>query len=221
LALAINREQITRAITKAGETPAFYFTPPNTGGYTSEAKLSGSYEDAKTLLAEAGYPDGNGFPVLTILYNTADSHARIAAAIQQMWQTQLGIKVELMNMDWKVYLDQTQSGQYDIARAGWIGDYLDPETFLNLWVTGGGNNRTGWSNEEYDKYIRSATTETDPEKRYEAFQNAEKVLMQEMPIMPIYFYRSKSLVHPAVKGYYPNMLDRHSWKHIYLEKPKP
>lgn len=219
LALTIDREQITRAITRAGETPAYHFTPPDTGGYTAQTKLTGALEDAQRMLAEAGYPNGQDFPVLTILYNTADAHARIAAAIQQMWQNNLGIKVELMNMDWKVYLEKTQSGQYDIARAGWIGDYLDPETFLNLWVTGGGNNRTGWSNSEYDQYIRIATTATNPEQRYKAFQHAEQILMQEVPVMPIYFYRSKSLVHPAVKGYYPNLLDRHSWKLMYLENP--
>ena len=217
LALTIDREQITRVITRSGEDPAYHFTPPDTGGYNTKARLTGTIEEARTLLAEAGYPGGEGFPVFTILYNTADTHTRIAEAIQQMWLQQLGIRVELTNMDWKVYLDQTQSGNYDIARAGWIGDYLDPETFLNLWVTDGGNNRSGWSNAEYDAYIRTAATTTNPEARLEAFQQAERILMQEVPIIPIYFYRSKSLVHPAVRGYYPNVLDRHSWKHLYLQ----
>ncbi len=150
LARAIDREQITRVITRSGEEPAYHFTPPDTGGFHTEARLTGTVEDARALLAKAGFPDGEGFPVFTILYNTADTHTRIAEAIQQMWRQNLGIRVELTNMDWKVYLDQTQSGNYDIARAGWIGDYLDPETFLNLWVTDGGNNRTGWSNQDYD-----------------------------------------------------------------------
>ena len=217
LALTIDREQITRVITRAGEPPALHFTPPDTGGYHTEARLSGTIEEAQQLLAAAGYPGGEGFPVCTVLYNTADTHARIAEAIQQMWLQHLGIRVELNNMDWKVYLDQTQSGNYDIARAGWIADYLDPETFLNLWVTDGGNNRTGWSHPEYDAYIRTAATTTDPEKRFHAFQQAESILLQEAPIIPLYFYRSKSLVHPDVRGYYPNVLDRHSWKHLYLQ----
>ena len=217
LALTIDREQITRVITRADEDPALHFTPPDTGGYHAEARLAGNTQEAQQLLAEAGYPGGEGFPVFTILYNTADTHARIAEAIQQMWRQKLGITVELNNMDWKVYLDQTQSGNYDIARAGWIADYLDPETFLNLWVTDGGNNRSGWSNEQYDEYIRTAATSTDPETRFYAFQQAEKILMQEVPIIPIYFYRSKSLVHPDVGGYDPNVLDRHSWKHLYLQ----
>ncbi|MFU8779390.1 MAG: peptide ABC transporter substrate-binding protein [Kiritimatiellia bacterium] len=220
LALTIDREQITRVITRAGETPAFHFTPPATGDYTTTAKLEGTPDEARQLLADAGFPGGQGFPVLTILYNTADTHARIAEAIQQMWRQQLGIRVELNNMDWKVYLDATQSGQYDIARAGWIGDYLDPETFLNLWVTDGGNNRTGWSHPEYDRLIRTAATTIDPMQRLTAFQQAEDILMQKLPVIPIYFYRSKSLIHPSVRGYYPNLLDRHSWKHIHLEHPR-
>jgi oligopeptide transport system substrate-binding protein len=221
LALTIDREQITRMITRAGETPALHFTPPGIGQYAPTASLYGTPEEARQLLAEAGFPDGQGFPVLTILYNTADAHARIAEAIQQMWRQQLGIRIELMNMDWKVYLSATQSGQYDIGRAGWIADYLDPETFLNLWVTDGGNNRTGWSHQEYDQHIRTAATTADAVTRLKAFAQAEEILMREVPVIPIYFYRSKSLVHPSVTGYFPNVLDRHSWKHIYLVPRQP
>jgi len=216
LALAIDREQITRAITRAGEPPAYHFTPPGTGGYTAKARLSGTTDEARALLAAAGFPGGQGFPALTILYNTADTHARIAEAIQQMWLRELGIQVQLANMEWKVYLDATQSGQYDIARAGWIGDYLDPETFLNLWVTDGGNNRTGWSHPGYDAHIRTAATTTNPTNRLEAFQAAEQILIAEMPVIPLYFYRSKSLMHPAVQGYTPNLLNHYHWKSIHL-----
>lgn len=216
LALAINRKTLTEAITRAGEEPALHFTPPNTGGYTANAKLTGTPDDARRLLAKAGFPGGKDFPTLTLLYNTADTHARIAQAIQQMWLTELGIRIELVNMDWKVYLENTQRQQFDIARAGWIGDYLDPETFLNLWVTDGGNNRTGWSNPQYDRLIQQAATTSSPQTRYNLFQQAEAILMQHAPILPLYFYRSKSLVHPAVQGWHPNLLDQHPWKHIQL-----
>ncbi len=219
LALSVDRERISRTITRAGEQPALHFTPPETGNYTARTKLSGSIDEARQLLAEAGFPEGHGFPSLVLLYNTADTHARIAEAVQQMWINTLGIRIQLVNMDWKVYLEQTQAGQYDIARAGWIGDYLDPETFLNLWVTDGGNNRARWSNPQYDALIRLAATTADPEQRYEAFQKAEAILIEEMPVIPLYFYRSKSLVHPAVKGWHPNVLDRHPWKHIQLIAP--
>jgi oligopeptide transport system substrate-binding protein len=221
LALAINREQITRYVTRANESPALNFTPPGTAGYTARAQLVGDLTDARQLLAEAGYPDGKGFPTLSLLYNTSDAHARIAEVIQQMWVTGLGINVELVNMEWKVYLAQTQSGNYDIARAGWIGDYVDPNTFLDMWVTGGGNNRARWSNTDYDALIRKASEALDTDARLELFQQAESILINELPIMPIYFYRSKSLVQPSVRGWNPTLLDHHPYKHLWLEPAEP
>jgi len=220
LALAINREQIVRYITRAGEDPAYNFTPPGVAGYVPRARLTGDPVTARALLAEAGFPGGRGFPKLQLLYNTSEAHERIAQAIQQMWKDNLGITIELVNMEWKVYVAQTQSGKYDLARAGWIGDYPDPNTFLDMWVTGGGNNRTGWSNPLYDSLIREAAREQDPAARLELFQQAEKILMDEVPIIPIYFYRSKALVHPAVKGWFPNLLGRHPLKYVYLELPE-
>jgi oligopeptide transport system substrate-binding protein len=217
LALAINREQITKFVTRANELPAFNFTPPNTGGYTAEARLEGDLSTARKLLKEAGYPDGKGFPTLSVLYNTADSHARIAEVLQQMWMTGLGINIELVNMEWKVYLAQTQAGNYDIARAGWISDYVDPNSFLDMWVTGGGNNRAGWSNPQYDELIRAASETQDSAQRFAHFQAAEKILMSEVPIMPLYFYRSKSLIQPSVRGWNPTLLDHHPYKHLWLE----
>jgi oligopeptide transport system substrate-binding protein len=219
LALAVDRDRITRHITRAGEVPAFHFTPPGTGGYTAEQPLTGTLDEARRLMAEAGFPGGKGFPTLTVLYNTADAHARIAEAIQQMWKQELGIDIELVNMEWKVYIEQTQNGQYDIARAGWIGDYPDPNTFLDLWVTGGGNNRSGWSNPAYDALIRQAAQTPENTRRHALFQEAEGILMKETPILPIYFYRSKSLVQPSVQGWMSNLLDHHPWKHISLSPP--
>ncbi len=216
LALAVDRESITRNITRGGETPAYHFTPPGTGGYTATNILAGTAEEARSLLAAAGFPGGKGFPVLRLLYNTADAHARLAEALQQMWKRELGIDIELVNMEWKVYIEQTQNGDYDIARAGWIGDYLDPNSFLDLWVTGGGNNRTRWSSPSYDTLIREAARTPDRDQRHARFQQAEGILMREMPIMPLYFYRSKSLVQPSVRGWHPNLLDHHPWKHISL-----
>ena len=217
LAMAIDREQIVQYVTKAGEAPAHYFTPPDTAGYTARAAIPSDLDAARRLLAEAGYPGGQGFPKLEILYNTSEAHARIAQAIQEMWQKNLGITIGLLNMEWKVYLATVQSGQYDIGRAGWIGDYVDPNTFLDLWITGGGNNRARWSNAEYDRLLAETAKTQDREQRYELFQQAETVLMTETPIMPIYFYRSKSLIQPSVRGWHPTLIDHHPYKYVSLE----
>ena len=221
LAMAIDRDQITRFVTKAGEAPAFHFTPPDTAGYTSTARLPTDIPQARRLLAEAGFPGGKGFPHLSLLYNTSDAHERIAQTIQQMWQVNLGINIELVNMEGKVCVAQMQAGDYDIGRAGWIGDYLDPMTFLDLWMSNNGNNRTGWSSPEYDRLLATAAATADPQARRALLDQAENLLMQEAPIMPIYFYRSKALIHPAVKGWHANLLDVHPYKFVYLEDAPP
>ncbi len=219
LSMSVDRDKITRFVSKGGEVPAFHFTPPDTAGYTADASLSYDPEAARALLAEAGYPGGEGFPTLPLLYNTSEAHAVIAQAIGHMWEQELGIKIELMNMEFKVVLNRTQNQQYSVARAGWIGDYVDPNTFLSLWVTDAGNNRAKWSNAEYDSLIELAGTTQDSAKRFALFRQAEAILMQESPIMPLYFYRSKTLLHPAVRGWHPTLLDHHPYKYVSLEGP--
>jgi oligopeptide transport system substrate-binding protein len=107
---------------------------------------------------------------------------------------------------------------YQISRAAWIGDYVDPNTFLDMFVSNGGNNRTGWSNAEYDNYIAMAALASDIETRYQYFQQAEKILNEEVPIIPIYTYSRVFLKSPAVQGWYPNLLDHHPYKYVYLEQ---
>ena len=216
LTMAIDRQQIVEKITKAGELPAFSYTPPDTNGYTAEARVDYDVDRARALLAEAGYPGGAGFPAIELMYNTSEGHRRIAIAIQQMWKTNLNIDVTLFNQDWKVYLDKRDEKDYQVARAGWIGDYLDPNTFLDMYTTDSGNNDTGWSNNRYDELITQAGKISDQENRYARLQEAEAILMAELPIMPIYTYVSKSLVSPDVRGWYPNILDIHPFKYISL-----
>ena len=216
LTMAIDRQQIVEKITKAGELPAFNYTPPDTNGYTARARVEYDVARARALLAEAGYPGGAGFPAIELMYNTSEGHRRIAIAIQQMWKTSLNIDVALFNQDWKVYLDKRDEKDYQVARAGWIGDYLDPNTFLDMYTTDSGNNDTGWSNNRYDELIAQAGTISDQEHRYARLQEAEAILMAELPIMPIYTYVSKSLVSPDVRGWYPNILDIHPFKYISL-----
>ena len=217
LAMAIDREAIVKNVTRGGQIPAFHLTPPGTAGYTARARITEDREAARKLLAEAGHPGGKGLPNIELLFNTQESHKAIAEAIQQMWKRELGIETRLVNQEWKVYLDSQHRLNYQICRAAWIGDYVDPNTFLDMFVTGGGNNDTGWSNAAYDQLIRDAARTSNPEARREIFQRAEEILTQEMPIIPIYFYTRVHLLHPSVKGYYPNVLDQHPLKYVYLE----
>lgn len=216
LAMSIDRQLIVDKVAKGGQLPAYNFTPPDTQGYTAEAEVKLDIEKARKLLAEAGYPGGEGFPKLEILYNTLEDHQTIAVAIQQMWKQALNIDVTLQNQEWKVYLSSTRTGNYQIARAAWIGDYLDPNTFLDMFVTDGGNNKTGWSDPQYDALIAKAGNTYDQQERYRYFQEAERILMDEVPIIPIYTYTSKYLVHNAVQGLHENILDYHPYKYIYL-----
>jgi oligopeptide transport system substrate-binding protein len=217
LAMSIDRDAITKNITKGGETAAYNLTPPDTLGYTARAKLPYDIEEARRLLAEAGYPNGEGFPTLQLLYNTLETHRMIAVAIQQMWKQALNIDITLYNQEWKVYLDSQRTFNYQISRAGWIGDYVDPNTFLDMFIKDGGNNRTGWSNPEYDRLISKAANTHDQNERYELFQQAEAILVDEVPILPIYTYSKVYLISPNVKGWTPNILDRHPYKYVYLE----
>lgn len=218
LSMSIDRQAITDSITKGGQIPAFTFTPPNTQGYfANNNSIRYDLAQAKQLLSEAGFPNGEGFPEIELTYNTSDGHRRIAVAIQQMWKLALNINVRLSNQDWKVYLSRIQALDYSIARAAWIGDYPDPNTFLDMFVTDGGNNQTGWSNSQYDQLIALAASEADEKKRYQFFQQAEQLLMDESPIIPIYTYTRVLLKHPQLKGWEPNILDIHPYKYVYLE----
>jgi len=214
LSMSIDRQAIVDRVSKAGEVPAFAFTPPGTAGYTSPAQTKYDLAGAKKLLADAGYPEGKGLPSVEILYNTLEAHRAIAEAIQQMWKVNLGINVTLKNQEWKVYIDSQQKLDYDISRSGWIGDYPDPNSFLDMWQTAGGNNNTGWSNKKYDALIKEANSTGDMKKRNEYFGQAETILMDEMPIIPIYTYTTKYLLSERIVGWYNNILDWHPYQYV-------
>lgn len=219
LALAIDRQSLVDNLLKGGQQPAYTFTPPDTLGYTAVSPLRYDPAKARALLAAAGYPDGRGFPPTEILYNTSEGHQKIAVALQQMWKTNLNIEVRLNNQDWKVYLDSEAAGRFEISRAGWIGDYVDPNTFLDLWITGGGNNRSGWSNAEYDRLVlQDAPAAATREQRYAYFRRAEAILLDELPMIPLYTYTSAHLVALPVKGMPGNILDYALYKNMYLEE---
>ena len=222
LTYAIDREKITEKVTQCGQIPAYSFTPPGAAGYNPNTDIPYDPELARQLLSEALIEEEiariEDFPVLQILYNTSEDHRKIALTIQQMWQQNLGINVELENMDWKVYLSRQNSMDYQISRAGWIGDYEDPNTFLDIMRTGRGNNRTGWSNLEFDELVGRANATVDQEERYRLLSEAEKILIDELPIIPVYTYVRSYQLSPDVKGYSPNYLDHHHPKTLYLER---
>lgn len=218
LALSIDRQLLVDRVTRGGQAPAYRFTPPKIEGYEPTAALSYDVERAQELLAEAGYPNGAGFPRLELLFNTMEDHQKIAVALQQMWKQALNIDITLQNQDWRVFLSSMRSMDYQMARSGWIGDYYDPNTFLNLFVTDGGNNNTGWSNSEYDDLIRQASLTGDQDQRFSYFEKAEAILVEEVPVLPIYVYTRNYLVHPAVQGWRNNILDYQAYKYLYFDE---
>lgn len=232
LSLALDRKLIVERVTKGGQFPATSYTPKNTAGYNGPTNLNASatkadIAKARKLLADAGYPGGKGLPTIELLYNTNEAHKKVAVAIQSMWKKNLGVNVELVNQEWKVYLNSQQKLDFTASRAGWIGDYPDPNTFLDLFVSDGQQNQTGWKNKEYDSYIAKAATEKDNAKRFELFKKAEEVLLRELPIIPIYHYTRVFQLVPQIKlrtpkgkivDYAPNILGRVFLKNYVLTK---
>jgi len=218
LAMAVNKRAICEQVSRAGEQPATSLCPPGMAGYTAPSGAMYDVEQARHLLAEAGYPGGRGLPTIEILYNDLDAHRTIAETIQQMWKENLGVDAELRGLEWGVYLDSQHTLDYDTCRAGWVADYADPNTFLDMFVTGGDNNQTGWSNARYDELIRLAASEPDSTKRMSLLHKAETILLDEQPIIPIYFRVSKNLVQPRVKGFFNSVNDEHPLKLIEVAK---
>lgn len=215
LSYAIDRGQITKTISRGGE-PVMRSLVPITPAYKPSYQFPEDIALAQKLLAEAGFPEGKGFPKLTLTYNTLDEHQKIAVAIQQMWKKNLGIDIHLQNQEWKVFLANQHQMNYEISRASWIGDYVDPNTFLEIFIASSGNNETGWSSAEYDDLIRAASLEKDLDARVKIMQEAEKILMTELPIMPIYGYSWNRLVSPSVKNWQDNVQDYFSFTDVYL-----
>ncbi|HYF77111.1 MAG TPA: peptide ABC transporter substrate-binding protein [Symbiobacteriaceae bacterium] len=208
LSLAIDRQLITGGILKAGQIPAMSLVPSGVPDASGDFRKNGGdyfkaydLDTAKKLLADAGFPGGKGFPKVTVIYNTNETHKAIAEAVQEMWKKNLGIEVTLENLEFGVKLDRESKLDFEIARAGWQGDYTDPMTFVDMFVTNGGNNQTGWSNKDYDAAIDTAKKTSDPKVRYEAMHKAEKILFDEMPIAPFYFYVRTGLFSKKLTGW--------------------
>ncbi|KOO48924.1 peptide ABC transporter substrate-binding protein [Viridibacillus arvi] len=219
-AMSIDRKALTENVTLGGETPAYAMVPE--GAETPEGdfrKVGGDYfeenaTEAKKLLAEGMAEEGwSKLPEVTLLYNTAENHKKIAEAVQEMIDQNLGVKLKLSNQEWGTYLETTKQGNFQMARMGWIGIFVDPVVNLDYYLGDSPNNRTGWVNKEYDSIIAKSKVEQDVNKRYELLHQAEKILMTDMPFMPVNFYKYNYLTNPDFENiaYYVNRYPQFKW----------
>ncbi len=216
--LAIDREWIVKEIGKAGQVPAAAFVSTGlsdadpskefreVGGdyfdpYAHEANLA----KAKELLAQAGYPEGKGLPSIEYIYNEGTGHQAIAEALQDMW-SKLGAKVSITSQEWGTFLNTRKNGDYQVARNGWLSDYNDPISMLDMWITGGGNNDAQWSNAKYDSLIAQIKSSKDPAERYKLMHEAEDIIFAEKMLCPIYYYVDIFLLSEKLDGFYSSPL---------------
>lgn len=218
--LAIDRTYIVNQVTQSGQVEAGGFVPSGVydadgadgddfrtvgGDYykPTDADYEANCDEARQLLADAGYPNGEGFPVVEYLYNTSDAHKAVAEALQFMWEEELGVKVTLNNQEWAAFLQTRKDGDYSIARNGWIADYNDPISFLDMWMTGGGNNDAQYANDDYDALIKQAKTTTDNAERMNLLHQAEdKLIGEDSVLAPLYFYTQKYMLADGIEGMY-------------------
>ncbi|MEI6106448.1 MAG: peptide ABC transporter substrate-binding protein [Opitutae bacterium] len=219
LALAIDRESISRNLLHGSRAPAEHFVPPQTAGYDSRARVARNLAEARRLLAEAGHPGGQGLPVLELQVRNDEIQPKMVEAVQAMWQQELGVRISIAQLEQKVSIQNQTTLNFTIGSNGWVADFADPVTFLDLFVSGGGNNWTGWGNPAYDQLITAAGQTIDPTERYELFQQAEALLLEEAPVIPLVFGARNYLIDPAVRGWEPAALGMYQYKKIYLQGP--
>lgn len=227
LAYGLDREKICEALAR-GNVPAAGFVPPGfpddkgadffeTAGTYGLSTDSGSIEEARKLLAEAGYPDGEGFPSFTLMYNTSESHQMVAEMVQEMWKTNLGIECTLENQEWAVFQDTRKQGNYEVARGGWLTDFLDPMGLLAIFVDGNDYNDPNYNNADYNASMAKASSSYGSE-HYKALYKAQDILMNDMPIVPVYHYTDYFLSSPKLKGWDRSMLGQIDFSTAYIQE---
>lgn len=217
LHLAVDVQEIIDRVTKNGQ-PAHGFVPPGIDGYDYVDAYRHDPEEARRLMAEAGYPGGQGFPQLRFIIVNTSNNRSLAEILQDSWRRELGVQVVLENKEWQVLLRDMDEGNFDLFLISWIGDYVDPATFLEIMVTGGGNNRTGFSNPRYDQLLKQAGMEADPQERFDLLAEAERLLMEERPILPLTWSTFMYLKHPDMQGWsHEKMIMDQPWKFVRLE----
>jgi oligopeptide transport system substrate-binding protein len=211
LALTVDKDRIVKRIVRGGERVADSYVPVGTANYERSKGLGYDPELARRLLAEAGFPGGKGFPPFRYHFNTGKMHEQLGIEMQEMWKKELGITMTLRQTEWKVWLSAQTALDYDTIRGSWVGDYNDANTFLDMFMSNNGNNRTGWKNPRYDDLVRTANHQTDRQKRAALLREAETMLIQdELPIIPIFFYKGIQLWRTnEIEGIYFNILDEH------------
>ncbi len=244
MSLVIDKRRLVERITRMGERPADALVPPGTDGYDGarglgrnaldartpqafEAAMATNIVEAQRLLAEAGFPGGRGFPRLSYMFNAgggggARMHEQMGVEMQAMFRKHLGIEIDMRPMEYKTYLTDMSHLNYDLIRSSWVGDYNDPTTFLDLFLSDSGNNRTGWKNARYDSLIEHAASTRDPAERFQLLREAETLLVRdEAPILPLHYYVGMFAYDPEILGgVYPNMTDEHPFSAIYRKKKR-
>jgi len=218
--LALDKKAIAEKVRKVGNPVALNFVPPNAiKGYYCPSGPEYNPLKARQMLADAGFPDGRGLPTIEILYNQGYGHEDVAEAISQMWEKELKVEVIIQGKELKSFDEDKTNHRFTVCRASWYGDYGDPTTFLDMMITGNGQNDAGFSYEPYDKLMAQASRCLDEQKRLQILAEAEKMLVQEqMPFLPIYYYVNLAAYRKDVKGIYPNPREMYPFKYIYKEK---
>lgn len=222
MTMAIQREIIVEKVTRLGEQPAYSWVPGGVYNYKSQVPEWASWPwekrlaEAKRLYKLAGYGEDNPLRI-ELRYNTSENHKKIAVAMAAMLKQNLGVRVNLINEEWKVFLEtRKQKRVTQLFRAGWIGDYNDANTFAELMYSTHGINDPGYNNPKYDALLDEAAVEPDFQRRRQLLEEAEIILLEDQPILPIYFYVSKKMVSPRIEGFEPNIMDHHYSKNFRL-----
>ena len=212
LSMSFDRQELIDRVVKGGQIPSFALAPP-IGEYQPAAGTGFDIAAAKQLLEAAGYPNGQGLPTFTIMYNTLDSHKYVAEYLQEAWKNNLGINVQLENLEWATFLEDRKSSRMELGRAGWIADYPDAQNFLDLLITGGGNNDGHYSDPEYDRLIRQASAMSGGPERDAVMHQAEEIaITRDQAVIPIYYYVSQNIIDlDKWDGWYTNPQDVHPY----------
>ena len=218
LSHALPRDQLCKDITMGTYLAARELTPPNCGGYTSRATVSDDFDLARKLLAEAGYPNGQGLAPIEVQSYESEVSLRMLEAIQAVWLKELNVHITIAQLEQKTLFQNQKDRNYAMASSAWIADFPDPQTFLGTMVTDGGNNWAGWSNKEFDRLIDKASNTADNTARLEMFQKAEAILLDEAPVIPLYHRPQVYARNAAVHGWTTTIVGFHDFNRIWLEK---